>query len=107
MKKYKVILHPDAETDINSSYQWGRRVWGERQAKAWVRDLQRSIKTRLTSLPLSCPLAPESGDLEIQVRQLLVQRYRVLFIVEKKSVTILHVRGAYVGDSNLSKADQG
>ena len=28
MKKYKVILHPDAETDINSSFEWGCRLRG-------------------------------------------------------------------------------
>ena len=95
MKKYSVIFHPDAETDIRSSYQWGRRVWGDTQANAWARDLQRAIKLRLTSVPLSCPLAPESDDLAVEVRQLIVRRYRVLFIVEKKAVTILHVRGPY------------
>jgi plasmid stabilization system protein ParE len=95
MKKFSVIFHPDAETDISSAYQWGRRVWGEKQAKAWAQDLQRAIKLRLTSLPLSCPLAPESEDLGIAIRQLIVQRYRVLFIVEKKTITILHLRGPY------------
>jgi len=95
MKKYSIILHPDAEADINSSYQWGRKVWGEKQAKAWAQELRRAIKLRLTSLPLSCPLAPESDDLGLEVRQLIAQRYRVLFIVEKKTVTILHVRGPY------------
>lgn len=95
MKKYSIILHPDAEADVNSSYQWGRQVWGDKQAKAWAQELQRAVKLRLTSLPLSCPLAPESDDLGIEVRQLIVQRYRVLFIVEKKTVTILHVRGPY------------
>jgi len=95
MKKYSVIFHPDAETDISSSYRWGRRVWGDKQAKTWAQELQRAIKLRLTSLPLSCPLAPESDDLGIEVRHLIVQRYRVLFIVEKKTATILHVRGPY------------
>lgn len=95
MKRYSVIFHPDAETDINSSYQWGHQVWGDKQAKARAQELQRAIKLRLTSLPLSCPLAPESGDLAVAVRQLIVPRYRVLFIVEKKAVTILHVRGPY------------
>ena len=97
MRKYSVIFHPDAETDIRSSYQWGRRVWGDKQAKAWVQELQRAIKLRLTSSPLSCSLGPESDDLGIEVRQLIVQRYRVLFIVEKKKATILHVRGPYAG----------
>jgi plasmid stabilization system protein ParE len=105
MKKYSVIFHPDAETDISSSYQWGRRVWGDKQAKAWAQELQRAIKLRLTSLPLSCSLAPESDDLGIEIRQLIVQRYRVLFIVEKKTTTILHVRGPYTagaGSRSLS-----
>lgn len=93
MKKYSVIFHPEAETDISSSYRWGRRVWGDKQAKAWAQELRRAITLRLTSLPLSCPLAPESDDLGIEVRQLIVGRYRVLFIVEKKTTTILHVRG--------------
>jgi len=98
MKKYSVIFHPDAETDIRSSYQWGRRVWDDKQANAWAHELHRAIKLHLTSLPLSCPLAPESEDLGIEVRQLIVPRYRVLFIVEKKTTTILHVRGPYAAD---------
>jgi len=96
MKKYTVASHPDAETDIESSYQWGRRVWGDEQAKAWIRELRRTIKSRLTTRPLSCPIAPESEDLGIPIRQLIMQRYRILFILEKRLVTILHVRGPYV-----------
>jgi plasmid stabilization system protein ParE len=104
MKNYSVIFHSEAETDINLIYQWGRRVWGYDQANAWARELQRAIKLRLTSLPLSCPLAPESEDLGIAVRQLIVQRYRILFIVEKRTATILHVRGPYV--AGLAAADE-
>lgn len=103
MKKYSIILHPDAEADINSSYKWGRQVWGDKQAKAWVQELQRAIKLRL-SLPLSCPLAPESVDLGIAVRQLIVRRYRVLFIIEKKTATILHIRGPYAAGLGLREA---
>ena len=106
MKKYSVILHPDAEADINSSYQWGRKVWGDQQASVWVQALQRAIRRRLTTLPLSCALAPESDDLGIAVRQLVVQRYRVLFIVEKKTVTILHVRGPYAAFESSGKVDE-
>jgi len=35
MKKYKVTLHPDAEMDINSSFEWGCRAWGKENATAW------------------------------------------------------------------------
>lgn len=104
MKKYSIILHPDAEADINSSYQWGRHAWGDKRARAWARELQRAIRLRLASQPLSCPLAPESDHLGIEVRQLIVRRYRVLFIVEKKTATILHVRGPYAAGLDSREA---
>ncbi|HLA09659.1 MAG TPA: type II toxin-antitoxin system RelE/ParE family toxin [Pyrinomonadaceae bacterium] len=100
MKKYSVILHPDAEIDILSSYEWGCRAWGEEQARSWARELREAIMTRLASLPESCPLAPETGELGIQIRQLLVRRYRILFLVKKRTVTILHVKGAYISKIN-------
>lgn len=56
----------------------------------------RNLSERLTSTPLRCPVAPESEELGIPVRQLIDGRYRILFIVEKKTVTILHLKGAYV-----------
>lgn len=97
MKKYKVILHSDAESDIESSFKWGSREWGEENAKLWVLKLRRDIRKQLTSLPLSCPLAPESEELSVPIRHLIVGRYRVLFTVTGITVTILHVRGPYIG----------
>ena len=64
MKKFKVIILSDAETDIESSFKWGCRAWGQENAKLWVRKLRRAIRKHLTSLPLACPLAPESKQLE-------------------------------------------
>ena len=103
MKKYRVVLHPDAESDINSAYKWDRQVWGEKEAKAWAIELRRIIRSRLTSMPLGCAIAPESEELDIPVRYLIAGRYRVLFIVEKRVVTILHVRGAYAGKLQSSQ----
>ena len=97
MKKYKLIFHPDAQMDIDSSFQWGCRTWGRKNAKAWARQLRHAIINRLTSTPLGCSIAPESEELGIPIRHLIVGRYRVLFIVEEKTVMILHVKGSYVG----------
>ena len=96
MKKYKVSLHPDAELDIESSFKWGCRASGEENAKLWVRKLRRAIRKQLTSLPLACPLGPESGQLGVSVLHLIVGRYRVLSTVRGRIVTILHVRGPYI-----------
>jgi plasmid stabilization system protein ParE len=95
MNKYKVTLHPDAELDVESSFKWGRRAWGEQNAKLWLRKLRWAIRKQLTSMPLSCPLAPESKQLGVSIRHLIVGRYRVLFTVRGRTVTILHVSGAY------------
>ena len=97
MKRYKVILHSDAESDIESFFKLGCRAWGEENAKLWVRKLRRSITEQLTSLPLACPLAPESEPLGVSIRHLIVGRYRVLFTVTGRTVTILYVRGPYIG----------
>ena len=69
---------------------------GRGKCSNWVRQLYRNLRERLTSTPLRCPVAPESEELGITVRQLINGRYRILFIVEKKTVTILHLKGAYV-----------
>jgi plasmid stabilization system protein ParE len=95
MKKYKVILHPDAESDIESSFKWGCRAWGEKNAKLWVRQLRRAISKQLTTLPVACPLAPESEQLGVSIRHLIVGRYRALFTVRGRTVTILQVSGPY------------
>ena len=95
MAKYRVVVHPEAEIDIASSYKWGTETWGEDEAKAWVNQLRKIISTRLTTLPLACPVAPESEELRLPVPQLIIQRYRILFIVNQRTVTILHVRGPY------------
>jgi plasmid stabilization system protein ParE len=104
MKKYKVILHPDAEIDISSSFQWGCRTWGRKAAEAWILKLRHTINTGLPSTPLGCSLAPESTELDLDIRQLIVGRYRILFIVENRLVTVLHVKGSYV--SQLSPAEE-
>jgi len=96
MKKYKVILHPDAESDIESSFKWGCRAWGNENAKLWVRKLRHTFRKQLTSMPLGYPLAPESEELGVSIRHLIVGRYRILFTVKGRTVTILHVRGPYI-----------
>ena len=99
MKKYQVILHPDAELDIESSFKWGCRAWGEENAKLWLRKLRQGVRKQLTSSPLACPLAPESEQLGVSVRHLIVGRYRALLTVRGRTVTILHVSGPYTDPS--------
>jgi hypothetical protein len=68
---------------------------GEEDAKLWVRKLRHAIRKQLTTLPLACALALESEELSISIRHLIVGRYRGLFTVRGRTVTILHVSGPY------------
>jgi hypothetical protein len=55
------------------------------------------VKKRLRQFPESSPIAPESEDLGRELRQFVIDRYRVIFIVQGDIVTVLFVRGAYLG----------
>lgn len=97
MKRYRVELLPEAREDLYSSYEWGIQSWGKAQADEWLRTFYATCKKRLRHSPKACPLAPESHDLNRELRHLIIGRYRVIFVIEGQTVTILHVRGAYVG----------
>jgi hypothetical protein len=44
-----------------------------------------------------CPTAPESEDLGRELRQFVIVRDRIIFIVKDDTVTVLYVRGADSG----------
>jgi plasmid stabilization system protein ParE len=97
MIKYKIVFSDEAASDIAGSFEWGRTNWGEDAAIEWYLDLKSIVSHRLGTFPESGPEAPDSEDYEVEVRQLLVGRYRVLYNIEGSIVTILHVKGAFKG----------
>lgn len=96
-KRYRVLLTDEAKKDFDRSFQWGRREWGETMALGWYRDIKLQIQNSLPYFPLSHPVAPESDELGFEIRQMILDRYRVLFEIVGNTVRILHLRGAYVG----------
>ena len=100
MKRFKVEFLPSATEDLTRSFEWGIDVWGTAQAGKWLRKMYSTCRKRLQRLPLACPIAPESEDLDRELRHLVIGRYRVIFVVKGDTVTILHVRGPYVGPTS-------
>jgi plasmid stabilization system protein ParE len=96
MKHYRVVFTESARENISESYEWGCREWGEEAAQRWARDLRNSVEKVLKRFPLSQPLAPESEDFPVEIRQMIIGRYRILFIVDGNTVLVLHIRGAFV-----------
>jgi len=102
MSRYLIRYNIEAVNDLMVSFEWGVVVWGSRRAQKWFTDLENFIEQRLSSMPASCPVAPESEELGTEIRQLIYRRYRVLFSISDDLVRILHVRGPY---RNLSESE--
>jgi plasmid stabilization system protein ParE len=92
---YRVISMPGAQAEAEAAFLW---IWRDSPASAfrWQNGLEDAIDS-LERFPERCPLAPESDVLEIQVRQLLYKSHRVLFVIDAKTVYVLHVRHAARG----------
>jgi len=90
MKKHRVDHTEEAKTDIRQAYIW----LAKRSPAAASRLLDRideGIDT-LEVFPARGPLAPESEFFGEEIRELTIGKYRVLYVIDKSTVTILHVR---------------
>jgi plasmid stabilization system protein ParE len=96
MKEYIVRYNSSAIRDLEKSFEWGVNNWGETQARKWIVEIQSATLERLSQIPSSCQVAPESTEFKIEVRQFIYGRYRVLFTIRKDTVFIFHVRGPVV-----------
>jgi plasmid stabilization system protein ParE len=98
MRKFGIRYNPEALSDLSDSFEWGVQFWGAEAARKWYNEVDVLIESRLSSMPGSCPLAPENDDLDIEVRQLILGRYRILFTIEDDLVRVLYIRGPYSCD---------
>ena len=96
MKRYVVIFEESAQADMRESFNWGRRTWGKDEAQHWVRQLQKAVSDQVAVVPKAFPLAPEDDEFSEEIRQMLIDRYRILFTIKARKVHVLHVRGAYL-----------
>jgi plasmid stabilization system protein ParE len=96
MKRYRVEFTDEAKRDINESYEWGCREWGDAKAFSWYRASRAKTREILTHFPLSQPVARESTEAGTELRQIIFGRYRILFEIEKRTVREVHVQGAFV-----------
>jgi toxin ParE1/3/4 len=99
---YQVITQPQAEEDIRQAMRWIARHSPEK-ARSWYFDILQTIESLNTS-PARCPFAPERETFGLEIRQLLFEKYRILFVIEDESVYVLRVRH---GAQETLKPDDG
>ncbi len=88
---YRIEISAPALADIEAGYLWVRQH-SLGKAGEWYKALREAISS-LRQMPARCPLAPESYDFVVEVRQLLYgkrhsnQQYRILFGISYDSAT--------------------
>jgi plasmid stabilization system protein ParE len=90
--KYDVVIIAEAEEELEEAYRFVREDSPTR-AKRWRESLLARAKS-LGAFPARCAIAPESFALGVEVRQLVVGNYRVLFTIDGSTVTVRHIRHA-------------
>ena len=88
--KYIVEFTHTAELEADSAYEWILKD-SPINALNWFEGLVESLDS-LCSMPERCPIAPESEEVGQEIRHLLYGKFRILFSVSQKTVSILHIR---------------
>jgi plasmid stabilization system protein ParE len=93
---YRIEISPSALNDAEAAFLRLKKD-SPSYADEWFDGFLEAIDS-LEKFPNRCPLAPESEELGIEIRQLLYGKYRIIFLVELKNsnpdstVQILRVR---------------
>jgi len=70
MKRFKVVTEEPAKESIKTSYDWGCRKWGLKQAHAWAREMRNAILS-LSTLAERYPIAPDDDEFPETIRQMM------------------------------------
>ena len=101
---YRIVLTERATHDLDEAYQWyAERIPGA--ASRWYNGLLNAIRN-LSHDPLRCPVAAESKKLPMEIRQLVYgpqRSYRALFVVQKQTVIVLHIRHTARQDARIDE----
>ena len=94
--KYRVILQPRAQRDLDEAYVWAASQAPETAAR-WLNRFHAALQTRATN-PQRCSIAPEDELVESEIRQFLFGKrqnvWRALFTIRGGEVRVVHVRRA-------------
>lgn len=97
---FRVDLTDTAEADVDSVLAWFVEQKATEAGGRWFSQLMSKLRT-LESRPERCPVASESDELGLEVRELLFGRrrhkYRILFRMTTNVVVILRIRHAARG----------
>lgn len=87
---FNVIVEQEAEEDLKATAQWIAQH-SPGKAALWYFDATEAIES-LENFPARCPFAPESKRFGAEIRHLIFDKHRILFIIDDETVYVLRVR---------------
>jgi len=81
---YQVVTQPQAEEDIRQAIRW-IAGYSPKKSAVWYFDVMKAIES-LGNSPVRCPFAPEREKFGLDIRHLLFEKYRILFVIEDETV---------------------
>ncbi|MBP6820407.1 MAG: type II toxin-antitoxin system RelE/ParE family toxin [Acidobacteria bacterium] len=87
---FNVIVEQEAEEDLKAIAQWIAQ-YSPDKAALWYFDATEAIES-LENFPARCPFAPESKRFDAEIRHLIFDKHRILFIIDDETVYVLRVR---------------
>ena len=97
---YTVVTLPEAEADFQTLYEY-IVVRSPKGAQVWANAFSEALE-RLARDPTIYTLAPESTDVDIDVRQIMFKTrqgnpYRIIFTIRGEKVFLMAIRGYHQG----------
>lgn len=87
---YQIVVQPAADVDLQQAAHWIAQYSVEKST-LWYFDAVQAIES-LQNFPARCAFAPERKIFGLDIRQLLFDKYRILFVIEDETVYVLRVR---------------
>ena len=90
MKQYRIDITPTVDNDLARRFTQIEKE-SPQNAVSWYLGLIEVIE-KLDKLAERCPIAPEDMDIQRGIRHLIIGDYRVLHMIERDVVSVLHIR---------------
>jgi plasmid stabilization system protein ParE len=87
---YQIIVQPVADEELQQAAHWIAQ-YSPQKATLWYDEAIQAINS-LQNLPARCSYAPERKTFGLDIRQLLFDKYRILFVIDDETVFVLRIR---------------
>ena len=87
--KYALHITQQGEADLDEIMDY-IAMDAPLRAESFVDELLDKIRS-LSAMPTRCPVAPETVGKQVEIRHLIHGSYRILFLIEGKTVLVLRV----------------